>query len=164
MKYRLTQALLASTYVILGLILTGVILGNISDAIENMNEETTNFDRKVDEMQIRLKQNKVSENIQEKVMVYMNFCFQEGVEFDEPHNTFDYIAKSLKQKILYQEYEQMLMKVPLFSRLSKNEVYEIFSRFRYAIFSSELGYVCLVIKFLIKEIHAKSSFTSERVE
>lgn len=115
---------------ILGLILTGVILGNISDAIENMNEESTNFDRKVDEMQIRLKQNKVPEHIQEKVMVYMNFCFQEGTESDEPHDSFDYIAKSLRQKILYQEYESMLSKVPIFSRLSKTEVYDVFSRFR----------------------------------
>lgn len=121
---------MASSYVILGLILTGVILGNISDTIENMNEETTIFDRKVDEMQIRLKQNKVPDDIQEKVMVYMNYCFQEGVEFDEPMDSFNYIARSLRQQILYQEYEKMLTRVPLFSRLTKTEVSDIFSRFK----------------------------------
>lgn len=124
------KAWLASCFIILGLILTGVILGNIAEAIESMNEQETTYDRQVDEMQLKLKQNKVPDDVQEKVMLYMNYCHQEEVQFNEPQESFAYVAKSLRQKILLQEFDKISQSVPLFSRLTPSEFYELFSRFR----------------------------------
>jgi len=125
-----TESWIASAYIILGLILTGVILGNISDFIENMNEEETNFERNIDEMQVKMKQNKIPDDIQEKILLYMNFCNQEGVNFNDPVVDFGYLATTLRKDFLFKEYEQLKENVPLFSSLSKDEVFEICSRFR----------------------------------
>jgi len=126
----LTQAWLASAYVILGLILTGVILGNISDYIENINEEETKFERSLDELHVRLKQNKVPIEFQEKIMVFMEFCHQEAVEYNQPNTDFDYLCRDLRQEFIIQKYENLQQKVPLFSLISKDYIFEMASRFR----------------------------------
>lgn len=124
------EAMLATSYIILGLILTGVILGNISDAIENMNEEETKFERSIDELQVKLKQNKVPEELQEKIMVYMQYCHQEGVEFGQTSDEFSYLARILRKEFMVHEYENLQRNIPLFSALDKEDMFEICSRFR----------------------------------
>ncbi len=95
-----------------------------------MNEEESQFQRNVDEMQVKLKQNKVPYDIQEKIMVYMQFCHKEGVEFNEPNTAFSYLCRTLRKEMLFQEYEKMLSNVPMFAGLDKDEVFEICTHFR----------------------------------
>ena len=127
---KLRQAWLASVYVILGLILTGVILGNISDYIENINEDETKFERSLDELHVRLKQNKVPLEFQEKIMVFMEFCHQEGVEYNQPNTDFEYLCRDLRQEFVIQKYENLQHKVQLFSLISQDYIFEMASRFR----------------------------------
>lgn len=124
------QAWLASLYVILGLILTGVILGNISDAIENMNEEESKFERSLDELQLHLKQYKVPRDVQEKVMVQLQFCHIENVDINKPVEDFKYLAKSLRKELLCQKYDKLQKNVALFSGLDQNVIFDICSHFK----------------------------------
>lgn len=112
------------------MIVTGVILGNISDSIENMNEEETKFERELDEMQIKLKQNKIPEDIQEKIQVFMQYCHQEGVEYNKQNDSFDYMAKVLRKEFLLNEYENLQNNVPMFVSLNKDELFSIFAKFK----------------------------------
>ena len=114
---------------ILGLILTGVILGNISDYIENINEDQTRFERSFDELQVKLKQNKVTGDIQEMVQVFMNFCHQEQVEFNQPNKDFEYLSRDLRSEFLNQKYENLQKHVDIFSKIDKGDVFEMTSRF-----------------------------------
>ena len=124
------QAWLASFYVILGLILTGVILGNISDAIENMNEEETKFERNLDELQVHLKNYKVPSEIQEKVMVHMQFCHTENIECNQEIRDFHYLAKGLRKELLCQKYDKLQKNVALFSALDQNVIFDICTHFK----------------------------------
>lgn len=125
-----TEAWLASAYIVLGLILTGVILGNISDAIENINEEETRFERGLDELQVNLKNYKVPPDVREKVIVQMQFCHAENVACNQQIENFKYLAKGLRKELLCQQYDNLQRKVALFSALDQNVIFDICSHFK----------------------------------
>lgn len=127
------QACLATIYIILGLILTGVILGNISDAIEDVNKEETQLERGLDELQVNLKYHKVPPETQEKILVFMQFCYKEKVDFNQSVGHFSYLSKVLRKELLCHEYDQLQRNVSLFSALDNSAIYEICSHFRYRI-------------------------------
>lgn len=138
-----TEAWLASAYMVLGLVLTGVILGNISDSIENMNEEETEFERKIDELQVTLKQNKIPETVQEKILVYMQFCHQENAEHEDGEDSnenssnsasFSYMPKILRKEFLFYQYENLQTNISLFSELDRDSIFEIISYFKTVVF------------------------------
>ena len=96
------------------------------------------MDRQLDELQVRLKKNKVPEDIQEKIQVYMQFCHQEGVAFNQDTSAFAYMSRGLKQQFMYQEYDSMLESMPMFKGLSKVEIFEICSKFKQFDFIQDL--------------------------
>lgn len=110
--------------------MTGVILGNISDAIENLNEEETQLERGLDELQINLKYSRVPAVVQENVLVFMNFCHNENTRFNQQITHFGYLSKALRKELLCHEYEKLQKNVALFSALNKATIYEICSHFR----------------------------------
>jgi CRP-like cAMP-binding protein len=108
-----------------------VILGNISDAIENLNEEETQLERGLDELQLNLKYNKVPNDMQEKVVVFMQYCHNENIKFNQKLMDFSYLSNALRKDLLCHEYEKLQKNVALFSALNKATIFDICSHFRY---------------------------------
>ena len=88
------------------------------------------MDRQLDELQVRLKKNKVPEDIQEKIQVYMQFCHQEGVAFKQPNTDFKDLCRALRKELMYQQNQSMLEAVPMFKGLGKDQVFQVCSRFK----------------------------------
>ena len=85
----LMENILGALFVFLGLLVMGMIFGQIASSIEDLNQEKTQFSSLIDDTHIKLTNNKISSVLSKKVMIYLDYCYHKELLFKEDENFTD---------------------------------------------------------------------------
>lgn len=126
------ESLFATFYMLLGLILTGMIMSQIAESIEDMNSEKTEYNRLIDKTQLELEKNKISYDLRQKIMVYLDYAYKKDLLLnnEEEEEDFSSLPPGLRRDTQLYINKSLIMNVSIFNELESNEIYQVIKRLK----------------------------------
>lgn len=122
---------MAATFIsVCGSFTLGYIYGNMSMAIENLSAQSLIYYNTLDEVQVKMEMNHISDKLQRKVYEYLEYCWKKRSGFNDDRMTFANASLNQQRDICFFRHQEVVLNVPLFRELEPIEVLSIIQRLK----------------------------------
>ena len=106
------------------------MFGAIANLINKLGRRSNEYQEKVEELDRRLRSNKIPKDMQDKVFEYFNYCWRKNLT-TETVEDFSDLSAPLQRDLLFFKHQEIVMNVPLFQELEPMEILYIIQNLRY---------------------------------
>ena len=125
---------------LLGILMFASLVGNVGSIIANMHKNRTRFQNKMDNIKSYMKQTKVPNHLQERVIKWFDYLWTHDHPMDENH-ALNSLPDKLKAEIGIHVHFETLKKVDFFEQCEQGLLWELVLRLRTQVYSPG-EYVC----------------------
>lgn len=125
---------------LVGILMFATLVGNVGSIIANMHKNRTKFQSKMDHIKHYMKQTKVPNHLQERVIKWFDYLWTHGHPVDD-QQALNALPDKLKAEIGIYVYFETLKKVELFEDCEQGLLWELVLRLRTQVYSPG-EYVC----------------------
>lgn len=125
---------------LLGILMFATLVGNVGSIIANMHKNRTRFQNKMDNIKSYMKQTKVPDHLQERVIKWFDYLWTHDHPVDENH-ALNSLPDKLKAEIGIHVHFETLKKVDFFEQCEQGLLWELVLRLRTQVYSPG-EYVC----------------------
>lgn len=125
---------------LLGILMFASLVGNVGSIIANMHKNRTRFQNKMDNIKSYMKQTKVPNHLQERVIKWFDYLWTHDHPVDENH-ALNSLPDKLKAEIGIHVHFETLKKVDFFEQCEQGLLWELVLRLRTQVYSPG-EYVC----------------------
>ena len=134
------EYLFVITDYLLGILMFASLVGNVGSIIANMHKNRTRFQNKMDNIKSYMKQTKVPNHLQERVIKWFDYLWTHDHPVDENH-ALNSLPDKLKAEIGIHVHFETLKKVDFFEKCEQGLLWELVLRLRTQVYSPG-EYVC----------------------
>lgn len=106
------------------------IFGSVTFIINKVNAQDAFYEGKLEELRNKLAINKVPTNLRIKVMEYFYYSWRKHKVLSKT-NDFSELSIPLQRDLQFFQYQETIMKVPLFKELEPIEILSIIQKLKY---------------------------------
>ena len=125
---------------LLGILMFASLVGNIGSIISNMHKNRTRFQNKMDNIKSYMRQTKVPNHLQERVIKWFDYLWTHDHPVDDNH-VLNSLPDKLKAEIGIHVHFETLKKVDFFEQCEQGLLWELVLRLRTQVYSPG-EYVC----------------------
>lgn len=125
---------------LLGILMFATLVGNVGSIIANMQKNRTRFQNKMDNIKHYMKQTKVPNHLQERVIKWFDYLWTHDHPVDDKH-ALNALPDKLKAEIGIHVHFETLKKVDFFEQCEQGLLWELVLRLRTQVYSPG-EYVC----------------------
>ena len=125
---------------LLGILMFASLVGNVGSIIANMHKNRTRFQNKMDNIKSYMKQTKVPNHLQERVIKWFDYLWTHDHPVDDNH-ALNSLPDKLKAEIGIHVHFETLKKVDFFEHCEQGLLWELVLRLRTQVYSPG-EYVC----------------------
>jgi len=112
-----------------GSVCVGYIFGSISFLIQKWNYETDQYQEKREDLQTRMDKYKIPQDLKIRVYKYFEYQWKKRKVLDRISN-FEDLSEPLKKELAVYMYRDLILNVPLFSKLEVPEIMSIIKKLK----------------------------------
>lgn len=135
-----TEAVFAIAVILLGLMVLGLIVGNIGSIISNMNQESAEFQERLDGVKQFMENRKVHRHLQKRVIKWFNHIWSQKQTNDEDA-MLQKLPPKLRAELAIQVHLETLRRVRIFQDCEPGLLVELVVKLKLQIFSPG-DYIC----------------------
>ena len=125
---------------LVGILMFATLLGNVGSIIANMQKSRTKFQNKMDSMKTYMRETRVPDHLQERVIKWFDYLWTHGHPVDD-QRALSALPEKLKAEIGIHVHFETLKKVDFFEECEQGLLWELVLRLRTQIYSPG-EYVC----------------------
>ena len=125
---------------LIGILMFATLVGNIGSIIANMQKNRTKFQAKMDQIKHYMKETKVPNHLQERVIKWFDYLWTHGLPVED-QQALNALPDKLKAEIGIHVHFETLKKVDFFEECEQGLLWELVLRLRTQIYSPG-EYVC----------------------
>lgn len=125
---------------LVGILMFATLLGNVGSIIANMQKSRTKFQNKMDSMKTYMRETRVPNHLQERVIKWFDYLWTHGHPVDD-QRALGTLPEKLKAEIGIHVHFETLKKVDFFEECEQGLLWELVLRLRTQIYSPG-EYVC----------------------